>query len=290
MNIPLWQYLVSMPLYIGILLILVELMRKNWKVSAIFWILALFTFPLWFEQLDGWFRWVKTLSVLIPTALILGLGRLAHADVRARFWEFFRRNWVLWALYAVLGLNILEASLKDLALGNYFNAISGFILIVTIPLFKSKGRRDGWAFSKGKPYDMLAYTDPIWNFLYTTWNIAFVYAENPGYAASSLCILLAAEIYPLIKRRPELYVQARAYTLAVHILIRATYDIFTPIMDSSAFASDKAVYYWGLVNLVMHVPYLFYYFIKRRKSFDASSDVILSREDQTRLPDDQSKQ
>jgi len=271
-------------------LILVELMRKYWKASAIFWILALFTFPLWFEQLDGWFRWVKTFSVLIPTALILGLGRLAHSDVRARFWEFFRRNWVLWALYAVLGLNILEASLKDLALGNYFNAISGFILIVTIPLFKSKGRRDGWAFSKGKPYDMLAYTDPLWNFLYTTWNIAFVYAENPGYAASSLCILLAAEIYPLIKRRPELYVQARAYTLAVHILIRATYDIFTPIMDSSAFASDKAVYYWGLVNLVMHVPYLFYYFMKRRKSFDAKSDVTLSREDQNKLPENPSEQ
>ncbi len=276
MNIPLWQYLVSMPLYIGILLILVELMRKHLKASAIFWILALFTFPLWSAQLDGWFRWVKTFSVLVPTALILGLGRLAHSGERARIWELFRKNWVLWALYAVLGLNILEASLKDLALGNYFNGISGFILIVTIPLFKSKGRRDGWAFSKGKPYDMLAYTDPIWNFLYTTWNIAFVYAENPGYAASSLCILLAAEIYPLIKRRPELYVQARAYTLAVHILIRATYDIFTPIMDSSAFASDRAVYYWGLVNFVMHVPYLFWYFMKRRKSFNTVEAVTES--------------
>jgi hypothetical protein len=216
---------------------------------------------------------VKTFSVLVPTALILGLGRLAHSGERAGIWELFRKNWVLWALYAVLGLNILEASLKDLALGNYFNGISGFILIVTIPLFKSKGMRDGWAFSRGKPHDMLAYTDPIWNFLYTTWNIAFVYAENPGYAASSLCILLAAEIYPLIKRRPELYVQARAYTLAVHILIRATYDIFTPIMDSSAFASDKAVYYWGLINFVMHVPYLFYCFMKRRKSFNAVEDV-----------------
>ncbi|MFO7620207.1 MAG: hypothetical protein R6W81_02940 [Bacteroidales bacterium] len=40
----------------------------------------------------------------------------------------------------------------------------------------------------------------------------------------------------------------------------------------------------------MHVPYLFYYFMKRRKSFDAMSDVTLSREDQTRLPEDPSEQ
>ena len=273
MTIPIWQYLISMPIYIGILMILVEVMRKYYKAFAIFWLLALLSFPLWFNQLEGWFRWVKTFSVLIPTALILGLGRLANYENRGGWWKFFRKDWVLWALYGVLGLNILEASLKDIALGNYFNAICGFILIATIPLFKSKGRKNGWEFSKDKPGDMLAYTDLRWNFLYTTWNIAFVYAENPGFAASSLCILLAAEIYPHLKKRPELYVQARAYTLAVHILIRATYDIFTPIMDSSAFANDNVVYYWGLINLVLHVPYLFYFFLVRRKEFQTDYNL-----------------
>mgnify|MGYP006299710851 CR=1 FL=1 len=267
MDIPVWQYAVSMPLYIILLMLLVEVMRKYRRASAVFWVLVLFIFFLWDSQLEGWFRWVKTFSVLVPTALILGLGRIAQYEKRGGWWSFFRKDWVLWSLYGVLGLNILEASLKDLAMGNYFNAISGFILIVTIPLFKAKGRKNGWAFSKKKPGDLIVYTDPMWNFLYTTWNIAFVYAENPGYAASSLCILLAAEIYPHLKRRPELYVQARAYTLAVHILIRATYDIFTPVMDSSAFASEKAVFYWGLINFVLHVPYLFWYFIRRRKDF-----------------------
>lgn len=276
MNIPIWQYVVSMPLYIIILMLLVEFMRKHHRISAVFWILALFTFPLWFNELDGWFRWVKTFSVLIPTALLLSLGRVAAYEQRSGWWKAFRKDWVLWGLYGVLGLNILEASLKDLALGNYFNAISGLILIVTIPLFKSKGRKKGWKFSKEKPGDLLVYTDPIWNFLYTTWNIAFVFAENPGFAASSLCILLAAEIYPHIKKRPELYVQARAYTLAIHILIRATYDIFTPIMDSSAFASDTAVYYWGLINLVLHIPYLFWYFLKGRKKFEKPEPVTTS--------------
>jgi len=264
MNIPMWQYLVSMPIYIGILLILIEVMRRNYKFAAIFWILALFTFPLWSSQLEGWFRWAKTLSVLIPTALIVGLGRIAQHEKREGWWSFFRKDWVLWSLYGILGLNILEASLKDLALGNYFNAISGFILIITIPLFKSKGqKRNGWKISEDRPGDLIAYTDPIWNFIYTTWNIAFVFGENPGFAASSLCILLAAEVYPHLKRRPELYVSARVYTLAFHILIRSTYDIFTPIMDSSQFANPTVVHYWGIINMALAVPYLFWFFISR---------------------------
>jgi hypothetical protein len=275
MNIPVWQYLASMIGYIVILLFVVDLMRKHYKFAAIFWILTLFTFPLWSSQLEGWFRWAKTFSVLVPTAIVVGLGRIAQHEERSGWWKFFRKDWVLWFLYGVLGLNILEASLKDFAMGNYFNAISGLILIVTIPLFKSKrSNKVGWEISKEKPGDLLVYTDPMWNFLYTTWNIAFVYAENPGFAASSLCILLAAELYPVIKKRPELYVTARVYTLALHILIRATYDIFTPLMDSSVFANNNVVYYWGLINIVLHVPYLFWYFIRERKQKDNAKPNI----------------
>lgn len=276
MEIPIWQFLISMPAYIIVLLFIVEIMRKHYKFAAIFWILALLTFPLWDAQLDGWFRWVKTFSVLVPTALIVGLARIVNFEKKDGWWSFFRKDWVLWTLYGVLGLNILEASLKDLALGNYFNAISGFILIVTIPLFKSKfSKKRGWAFSKDAPGDLLVYTDPMWNFLYTTWNIAFVYAEHPGFAASSLSILLAAELYPIIKGRPELYVTARVYTLATHILIRATYDIFTPIMDSTQFANDTVVYYWGLINFVLHVPYFFWFFYKRYRDIRIEKSQLI---------------
>lgn len=131
--------------------------------------------------------------------LWLGLPELPSSKSVRVGGLFFRKDWVLWFLHAILGLNILEASLKDFEMGNWLNGLSGFILIVTIPLVKSgKGKRVGWKISQEKPGDLLAYTDAIWNFLYTSWNIAFVYSENPGYAASSLCILLAAELYPVI--------------------------------------------------------------------------------------------
>lgn len=271
-EIPIWQYIVSMLTYIILLMFLVEFMRKHKKFAAIFWVASLFTFPLWSGQLEGWFRWVKVISVLIPTALIVGPARIANFEKLTGWWKIYRKDWVLWSLYGVLGLNILEATLKDFALHNYLNATVGVILILTMPLFKYIGKKaNGWEFSKKEPGDLLAYTHPMWNFLYTTWNIAFVYAENPGFAASSLAILLAAELYPIFKKRPELYVTARIYTLAAHMLIRATYDIFTPIMDSTQFYNATAVHYWGIINLVIAVPYFIWHFNNRRK------EIILER-------------
>lgn len=265
-EIPIWQYVASMLTYIILLMLLVEVMRKHRKFAAIFWLLSLLTFPLWFAQLDGWFRWVKVISVLLPTALIVGPARIANFDQLGGWWNIFRKDWVLWAMYGVLGLNILEATIKDFGLQNYMNASVGVILILTMPLFKYVGKKaNGWKFSKEEPGDLLAFTHPMWNFLYTTWNIAFVYAENPGFAASSLSILLAAELYPVFKKRPELYVTARVYTLAMHMLIRATYDIFTPIMDSTRFYNETVVHYWGVVNLALAIPYVIWHFNKRRK-------------------------
>ena len=270
MEISVLQYAISMTIYIVVLLLMVEGMRRNHRFAMIFWILALFTFPLWPAQLDGWFRWAKTLSVLIPTALFVGFGRLANFEDLQGKWKFFKKDWLLWALYGVLFLNIAEATLKDLATANYANGIVGIILCLTIPLVKAKGYiSKKWQFSKQKPGDLLAFTSPMWNLVYTTWNLAFVFGENAGYFASSFCILLAAELYPIIKKRPELYVTARVYTLAFHILIRATYDIFTPIMDSSSWANPTVLNYWGIINLVIAVPFLVYWgrdVIKRRNS------------------------
>ncbi|MFC1527194.1 hypothetical protein ACFL5D_00420 [Candidatus Neomarinimicrobiota bacterium] len=267
MDISISQYAISMLLYIAILFLIIELMRKYHRFALIFWLLSLLTFPLWSTQLEGWFRWAKTFSVLIPTAIFVGFGRLANYKNLKGKLAIFKNDWVLWVLYGVLFLNIAEATIKDFATANYFNGIVGLILCITIPLLRNKKtNKSNWIFSKEKPGDLLVYTSPMWNFVYTTWNLVFVYGENPSFFASSFCILLAAELYPVIKKRPELYVTARIYTLAFHILIRSTYDIFTPVMDSSSWANGTVLYYWGLINLLIAIPYVISWAIRARNN------------------------
>ena len=255
MDIPVWQYVISMGGYFILLLFIVEYMRKHYKLANLFWIATLLTFPLWLSHLHEWFRWAKTLSVILPT-IFVGFCRIANYEKRkGKYWEALQKNWVLWIVYGVLFLNIMEATIKDFQLGNTFNAGCGFLLCVTIP-FAPKF----WEYSKEKTGDLIVYTTLAWNLLYTTWNACFVYAETPNYFASSLCILLAAEIYPFIKGRPELYIMARVYTLATHIILRATCgEIFPALMDASAWHNDTVMKYWGMFNFALIVPYTFWY-------------------------------
>lgn len=270
MNIPVWQYILSMSIYVIVLYVFHEISRKYMKSIAVFFFLTLFTFPLWIENLDNWFRIGKTLLVLIPLNFVnlvrFNFKRKKHG------WKNLKKDWVLWIFYMILLANIVEASLKDITLGNYFNAISGFILCITIPLPPK-----AWSIEtkKDKYYDLIAYLPILWILLYTTWNAAFVYAENSGYLASSICILAVPVIRSLYKKRSDLWMSARAYTLGLHIFIRATYDIFTPIMDSTAWANEKALYFWGLINIFLHVGYLIVWILKIFKDRAEKSKKII---------------
>ncbi|MDT0191683.1 hypothetical protein IR194_06765 [Exiguobacterium sp. PBE] len=250
-----WPHVISMPLYLGLLLGIIVFFRKHYKLSAYFWLASLLTIPLWMMgNVDGWFRWAKIVSVIIPT-IIVGFSRIAiYENKQGRIWNFLKRDEFLWFFYAILFLNIAEATIKDVTLGNYFNAACGFLLCVTIPFAPTF-----WKFAKEGYADLVAYTTGSWNFIYTSWNACFVYAESPTYFASSLCILLAAELYPVIKGRPELYITARIYTLAAHLLIRACYDIFPQVMNSSTWFNPEVLKSWGMINFVIIVPYVFWH-------------------------------
>ncbi len=261
MDISFSQYLITMSGYILLLLGLVVVMRKYHNFAHYFWFATLLTIPMWFGGLEGWFRWVKTFSVLIPI-IILGFTRIAnHSSKEGKVWDFFRKNWVIYFFYGVFFLNILEASLKDFALGYYTNAVCGLILCVTIPLPARY-----WAVAKGKVCDVVGYTSVGWNVLYTLWNACFVFGESPSYFASSVCILLAAELYPLIKKRPELYATARIYTLGAHLILRACFpNLFLNLMDSTAWYSDISLANWGIINIVLGVAYLGWFMYSMKK-------------------------
>lgn len=96
--------------------------------------------------------------------------------------------------------------------------------------------------------------------------MAFVYGEAGAFFAASMCILIAAELYPILKKRPELYIIARVYTLAFHLLVRACSDVFERTMDSSNWMNEQVLWWWGLINLAVHLPFAVWYFYRKRKS------------------------
>jgi len=256
------SYVVSMLFYILFLVLFLEITREKQKFYKWFFVLAFLTLPLWFMNLHSWFRWAKTISVLFPTCLVSFI-RIANDGKHNNILASLRKKWPLWVLYVVLNLNILEASITQLELGNWYNAVAGIILCITIPL-PTKHWRIGSNDGKNTFAEIIADLPLAWCLLYVTWNAAFVYHENTTFFASSLCILLAPEIWMLIKKRTDLWLMGRIYTLAVHILIRSSYDIFTPIMDSTAWFNADVLKWWTIVNLCLHVVYLVYWFFNLR--------------------------
>ncbi len=262
MDISALSYIVSMGVYILLLFLFLEYTREKQGFYKWFFILALLSFPLWFLNLHSWFRWAKTISVLIPICFVSFI-RISNDGKHGSVMMSLKKKWPLWILYFVLMLNIAEATLTDFELGNYYNAIAGIILCITIPLPTRHwriGKNDG----KNSFAELIADLPLAWCLLYVTWNAAFVYGENTAFFASSVCILIAPEIWMAYHKRTDLWLMGRIYTLALHILIRSSYDVFGPVMDSTAWANASVLHVWGIVNLALHIVYLGYWFLKLR--------------------------
>lgn len=262
MDLNVLSYIVSMSFYTLFLFLFLEYTREKQNFYKWFFILALLTVPLWFLNLHSWFRWAKTISVLIPICFV-SFVRISNDTNHKEILMSLKKKWPLWIFYFVVMLNIAEATMNDFAFGNVFNAICGVILIITMPL-PTKHWRIGKNDGKNSFAELLADFPLLWCLLYVTWNAAFVYGENTMFFASSLCILIAPEIWMFYHRRTDLWLMGRIYTLAIHILIRSSYDIFTPLMDSSLWFNESFLYFWGLANLVLHGTYLVYWFFKLR--------------------------
>lgn len=249
--------IIAMVVYFLILMGIIQFFRYHPVASAWVWIASLATIPLWIYSggVEGWFRWFKIMSVILPL-IIVGFSRIAVSENKSgKIWDILKSKNFLWFFYVILFLNIAEATVKDIQLGNYPNAVAGFLLCVTIPYAPKY-----WTITKDRNAELIAYTTAAWNFLYTTWNLAFVYDEALGSAhfAGTVCILLAAELYPVFARRPELYIMARIYTLGAHLLIRAVWDVFPTVMPISIH-NPEVTYWWGMINMLISLPYVFWF-------------------------------
>ena len=178
MTVPVWVTPISMVIYTILLMLFTEFMRRHYRTSMWFWVVSLATIPFWIMNIpaDDWFRWAKNLSVILPL-IYAGIGRIAAVQQKdTPFWRLMRQRWVRWVLYGIVFCNIAEATLRDVEMGNYMNALAGFILCVTMP-FGDKY----WKYDTAHYGEIIAYTVPMWNFLYTTWNACFVYAEGHAF-------------------------------------------------------------------------------------------------------------
>jgi hypothetical protein len=231
---------------------LTEVCRRSRRLAAAFIILSLCTFPLWADNRDSWFEWAKIFSVLLPM-VVVGFMRIAVFEERqGTFWQVFRKPWTLWFLFFVLGLNIIEASIRDWEFGNHMNALTGFILVLTIP-FVGKF----WRIEKITCGDLIVDFPLGWCFLYTTWNAAFLLGCIPDEFAGGLAILIACELYSVLGRH-DLYLMGRIYTLAFFVIQLGTTNVL-PFMDSSSWANQVFVDNWGLFNIACGVGYVTWY-------------------------------
>ncbi|MCM6772413.1 hypothetical protein NDR87_00980 [Nocardia sp. CDC159] len=258
-----WTTALSMLVFCALLCVIVRYMQLHPRASMGVWGLSILTFPLWIWGpgrdigLVNWFSWAKILSVLIPLTLV-GAMRVAVAEERAGvLWRWLRDPRFLWFPYAILFLNIAEETIRDVDLGNYWNAAVGLGLCLTIPYSPRF-----WEITAGPNAELIAYTTVAWNFIYTSWNLCFTFGGYPPqeeHFAGSICILAVAEIYPLVMRRPELYIMARIYTLPVLMLVIGIYNVFPTLMPSHGWFNERVWIIWGAVNFVMLVPMLFWH-------------------------------
>jgi len=252
-----------MSIYIAILILVTELARKSPEFGFVLTV-SLVILLFFSKNIDGWFRWAKDLSILLPM-LVVGMGRLSSKNQwKSQFGKFWRSKPIRYFTCAILCLNIFEASLKGYQIGNHANGICGFLLIACVPFAVDRY----WKFDHSDNDVLACDLSVAWCFLYTTWNACFVYGETSAYFASSCCIILIPEIYNYIsirRKKANLWIHARIYTLMLHLSIRSFYDVFTPFMNAEPWFNYEVWKVWGTVNVILTAAYTCWWFMSMFK-------------------------
>lgn len=169
----------------------------------------------------GMFGLLKFYSVSAAAMLVIA--------IRYHGWD--QKGWACWMAVAVLFVNILEAvgfeaydwyagGPNHAMGGNLPNAIAGGLLLVTLV--------SGRAITiQGEKRDMHYPISHAWLWVYVLWNFLFVYGTNPPeqptgeWAAFALLHLLTPIL--VTRARPELFMQARSYSLALAMAAMSVY-------------------------------------------------------------------
>jgi hypothetical protein len=262
MTIPIWQYGWSMVAYMALLFLLNELARRQVKAFVLLQVMMLATVPFWIRDISGsWFQVSKVLTTTVP-CLVLSFVRIAFQEGERTTLRFLRQRWTFVFAYTALQINVAEAVVADLHAGRHFNAFSGLVLALTMA---NPFKDDAWIIETATPRrEALVRVPAEWTMLYTSWNLACLYAQYPRYLAHVACLLMVPLAYSVVLRRPELWMAARVYTLSFAVIILwGGYDFVTPLMETSAPGDERAIASWGVVNSMTAAGYLAYWVARR---------------------------
>lgn len=193
------------------LLISYEVFRR-FKGFTLFFFIAvpLIVSPLWltYDSLD-WFKWIKTYSLAI-TVVAITLGR---------YKKFMNSIFLFNFIYLFLGINILEALVKDAYSFDIVSAMNIFIgLLLILSLIGSKHNLH---IERTATKDLIApKLTTTWILVYTLWNWVYIYAEYPEFSLKHLAVLAVPIIINFLKKGT--WLQARAITLGFYVIVSIT--------------------------------------------------------------------
>jgi hypothetical protein len=189
---------------------------------------------------------VLSIEVGILTLLISRITKLGNSSL------------FQWIIFIFLVVNILEAVARDFVAGgiaNYFNALAGILLIVTLD------RINTIHIDVKDEYNDLSWGSMTmsWIIGYTLWNWVFVYLNYGDQSAVyHLAVLASALVIAFIDR--ERWLQARVFTLGTYFMIFHTIPHLNP--DQLAFAYNET---FGLLVATASLGFMAVYAILHYK-------------------------
>ncbi|MEA5021181.1 MAG: DUF5692 family protein [Gordonibacter sp.] len=250
---------------IGVLILLMvlnEVGRINKWTGIVMWviipiILTIFVWPQTsgFDKgvpTSNWFQWAKTYSALAGCIIFWGL----------RFFPKIQKiKWYYTLPPLILAINIMEAVVREFQIyflyngvevvvdgmtymggsWNLFNAVAGILNILTIC---------GWfgiIISKDKTKDMI-WPDMMWFWIiaYDLWNFAYLYNCVTDRAVYGGLILLASCTIPAFFIKKGAWLQHRASTLAIWMMIVMCLPTFFTEGEFAIHSTHNPAAFWTI--------------------------------------------
>lgn len=283
------------------LLVFVLLFALN-EVTRRFKYVGLFTFTvlpvvlsiLWFTVLKDttytdWFHLAKVYSA---TAGCLGFWLIRYLKgtnkKTGKEWRLADMKWALCFPPLILGINIMEAVVRDIEVGlqyngggilsdgsmfvlggpwNFLNAAAGILNIITITGWLGIKLRKKTAADKSQ--DMV-WPDMLWFWIiaYDLWNFTYTYNCLPGHSWYCGFALLLAPTLCAFTLGKGAWLQHRAHTLAIWCMFAQTVPAF---IDKGAYAiqstyNETALMFFSVISLLTNIAVLIYLVMKTVKT------------------------